>query len=579
MNILKKEWKKEVEEILKKHNYKKSELLQVLLEIQDASSKNYISEEKALYVSEKMGVSLSKISGMISFFSVLSSKERGENIIRVCKSTACMINGHTNLLKVIKEELGIDIGETTDDGLFSLETTECIGACDISPAFKIDHKVYGNLTESKIIEILRSYKKISDKKSLSELTRYFHKYNPDSLTEYVSIGGFNSLKKAIEMDSYDVIDIIKESGLRGRGGAGYPTGKKLTQAKSVKGDRKVLICNADEGEPGTFKDRQFIEFDPFQLIEGIIITSLITDVTEAYIYIRHEYNHLHRRLKRAVAKCREMNYLGKNILGSKRSMDIKVFSGAGAYVCGQGGALIESMEGKVGYPRTKPPYTKQKGLHQLPTLVINVETLVSVSTILDIGVEEYLSHGTKKSPGTKMISISGNIKKPGAYEVPFGITIEDIIKHLGNGVNNNKKGKFVQIGGASGPLIPAYDFDIKLCYDELQNSGYAIGSGAFVVCDEDQKVSNYLKTVYEFFEHESCGKCTPCRETTHIIAKTFRKFCKNEATFDDLLKVKEAALYMKDSALCGLGQTAGAPLLSAFEHFEAELKEEENSYE
>lgn len=563
-----------IDKILSKHNYNESKLLQILLEVQDESETNHVSEEQALYISEALNVSLARTSGVISFFSVLSSEPRGKNIIRVCKSTACMVNGHEDLLVFLMNELGINIGETTKDGVFTLETTECIGACDISPAFKIGKKVFGNLTKSRIEEVLNTYRLKNETVKPKLLSRNFDVYNPDSLTEYKAIGGFKTLKTVLDMDAEKVIEEISLSGLRGRGGAGYPTGKKLSQAKSVKGDRKVLICNADEGEPGTFKDRQFIEHDPYQLIEGVIVTSFVTDVTEAYIYIRHEYNHLHRRLIRAIEKCEEEGILGKDIFGSGYDLTLNVISGAGAYICGQGGALIESMEGKVGYPRTKPPYTKQKGLHQLPTLVINVETLVTINTILDVGVDEYLKFGTEKSPGTKLISISGNINNPGAYEVPFGMTIKEIIDDLAGGIKGEGYEKFLQIGGASGPLMPAKDFNIKFCYDALNESAYDVGSGAIVVCDEDQKVSKYLRTVYNFFEHESCGKCTPCRESSHIIAKTLRSFCEGNISFEDLTKLEYTANQMADAALCGLGRTAPTALLSAFKHFEDELREE-----
>ena len=564
---------KEIDLILKRYNYNSKKLLQILLDVQEISIKNNISQSVAIYIAEALDISLSQIDAMVNFFSVLSTSPRGKNIIRVCKSTSCMVNGHKNLLDIIKKELDIKIGETTKDSLFTLETTECIGACDKAPAFKINNKVYGNLCESKIKDILRSYKTIEHEKSVHFLSRNFGKYNSEHISEYIATGGFENLKEIFDQSKQKTIDKIKSSGLRGRGGAGYPTGKKLMQAKSVKGDRKILICNADEGEPGTFKDRQIIEKDPFHILEGMIITGYLINATDGYIYIRHEYNHLHRKLKYVIEKAREAGFLGKNILDSGFDFDIKVFSGAGSYVCGQGGALIESMEGKVGYPRTKPPYTKVKGLDQLPTLVINVETLATIASILNIGLEEFKKYGTKKSPGTKLISISGNVVNPGVFEVPFDITINEIINDLAKGSNKGDI-KFIQIGGASGSLMPKKDFDLKLCYDELKDKGYGIGSGAIIVCNEDQRIIDYLETVYNFFEHESCGKCTPCREGSHIIAKNIRKYAKGEVDFDKFLEMKDIALKVKDSALCGLGQTSSTALVSALKHFENELRQE-----
>lgn len=565
------QYQKKVDEILSKYHHDKTNLLPILIETQDSHPQNYVSEKTSMYIAKKLGISLAKVAAAISFFSALSKKPRGNNIIRVCKSTACMVNNHENLVDILTEELGINVGQTTDDGVFTLEQTECIGACDRAPAFKVNKKVYGNLSKNKIIEILTAYKEEKEPVVEQVISKNFAKYNPESLTEYISVGGFNGLKKAFEMSHEEIIQEVEKSGLRGRGGAGYPTGKKLRQAKAPKNDRKIIICNADEGEPGTFKDRQFVEHDPFKILEGMIIAGFVADANEGYIYIRHEYNHLHRRLHNVIERARKGGYLGDNILDSGFDFDIKVFSGGGAYICGEGGALIESMEGKIGYPRVKPPYTKQCGLHQLPTLVINVETLCSMATIIDFGASEYAKLGTKASPGTKLISVSGNVNKPGAYEVEFGITMNEIIENLGKGVKSNKKAKFIQIGGASGPLIPKEDFNTKLCYDELWSKGYDIGSGAIVVCDENQSVIKYLKNVYEFFEHESCGKCTPCREGHHLLVEHLDALLTGNGTQEDIDTLKRLASHMKDSAFCGLGKTAPNPLMTAFDHFNEEF--------
>lgn len=582
------EYQSEVCEILEKFQKDSTNLLPILLEVQEMHPQNYIPEEIAVFIAKYLGITIGRVAAAISFFSALSSKPRGKNIVRVCKSTACMVNNGENLLNILKNKLGVSIGETSDDGLFTLESTECIGACDVAPAFKINENVYGNLTDDKIDEIINSFQSgmkpksyLSDSFTKSEemknsfssniISKNFKNYNPESLVEYKNLGGFKALEKSFQMTHDSILESIDLSGIRGRGGAGYPTGKKLRQAKAPKNERKVIICNADEGEPGTFKDRQFIEHDPFKIVEGMIITGNVIDATEGYIYVRHEYNHLHRRLHNVVSEARKAGLLGKNILGSGYDFDIKVFSGGGAYICGEGGALIESMEGKIGYPRVKPPYTKQCGLEQLPTLVINVETLCTIATVLDYGPEKYAKHGTKASPGTKLISLSGNVSQPGAFEVDFGITINDIIENLGKGVKDHKNAKFIQLGGASGPIIPQKDFDVKLCYDDLKNRGYQMGSGAVVVCDDDQSVVKYLKNVYEFFEHESCGKCTPCREGNHLIVDRLETILKGEGTQKDLDTIKRLALHMQDSSFCGGGKTAPTALLSAFNHFSEEL--------
>lgn len=402
--------------------------------------------------------------------------------------------------------------------------------------------------------------------TVNMLSEFWGKYNPNSIDEYIKLGGFNALEKILKIDKNKTIDSIKTSGLRGRGGAAYPTGLKLEQSAAVTGERKIVICNADEGEPGTFKDRIFLELDPFKIIEGMIISAFLIGGTEGYIYIREEYSHIHSISINAIKMCREKGYLGKNILGSGLDFDIKFFSGAGAYVCGEGGALIESIEGNQGKPRRKPPYTKQKGLWQLPTLVINVETLAAIPTVINHGPVFYASMGCADSRGTKIISLSGKINNPGAYEVPFGVTINDIINDLGGGMKNGSSLNFIQLGGASGPIIPSDKLDLKLCYVELCEYGFDIGSGAIVVADKSIRLIDYLYTVYEFFKDESCGKCTPCREGNGQILYLLHKICEGRGKQADLDLAIRFAKHMKESSFCGLGKTAPTPLLTAVEY-------------
>ncbi len=408
-------------------------------------------------------------------------------------------------------------------------------------------------------------------KTVSMLTEFFGKYDPMSIEAYMDLGGFKALEEVVKSNKEDTIEIIKASGLRGRGGAGYPTGVKLEQSAAVPGDRKVVICNADEGEPGTFKDRQFLEFDPFKIVEGMVMSAFLMGGTEGYIYIREEYAHLHHLSINAVEKAREKGFLGNNILGSGMSFDIRVFSGAGAYVCGEGGALIESIEGKQGKPRRKPPYTKQCGLWQLPTLVINVETLAALPTIINHGADEYAGMGCADSKGTKVISLSGKVNKPGAYEVAFGITLNEIINDLGGGMRDGSTPNFLQIGGASGPIIPADKFNLKLCYQELWDNGFDVGSGAIVVADQTTDLADYLHTVYEFFEDESCGKCTPCREGNRQIVILLHKVAHGTGSQKDLDLAVRFANHMKGTSFCGLGKTAPAPLLTAVKNMNSDL--------
>lgn len=408
-------------------------------------------------------------------------------------------------------------------------------------------------------------------KTVSLISKNFKKINAESIDEYILSGGFEGLKKALSITPTEVIDVVKASGLNGRGGAVYPTGRKWQQSNEVKGDRKIIVCNADEGEPGTFKDRYLLEYDPYRIIEGMTIGAYAVGGTEGYIYIREEYGEQQEIMKTAVENARQSGYLGKGILGSKLNFDIKVVSGAGAYVCGENSTLIESIEGKSGRPRIKPPFIKENGLFNLPTLVNNVETFSVVPVLFTVEAEKYLNCGTPKSRGTKLISLCGNIEKPGVYEIPFGITLREIIYDIGGGIKNNRGLKFIQLGGASGPIIPASKIDVKYCYDELKKSGLSVGSGSVLVVDDTNSIIEYVKSVEDFFLHESCGKCTPCREGNRQLAKLGEKFANKNANLKDLENAKRFAKVMKYCSFCGLGKTAPTLLFSALEYFPQEF--------
>ncbi len=408
-------------------------------------------------------------------------------------------------------------------------------------------------------------------RTVNVISKNFKKYNIESIDEYIALGGFSAVKKAFNIGPEGIINELKVSDLKGRGGAAYPTGKKWEQAAKVSGDRKIIICNADEGEPATFKDRYLLEYDPYKVIEGMTIAGITFNANEGFIYIREEYKYLHDKFRKAIELSKEKGFLGENILNSGFNFDITVFSGAGAYVCGESTALIESMEGKSGRPRLKLNRTSEKGLYQLPTLANNVETLAAVTSILQMDGQEYAKYGTKSSKGTKLISLCGNINKPGAYEVPFGITLKEIIYDIGGGIKDGKCLKFLQLGGASGAIVPASLIDLKYCYKELRDNGIDIGSGAILVADETNKVVDFLKSVQDFFLHESCGKCTPCREGNRQITKILNRFVNGEASVEDLKTIEKFANVMKYASFCGLGKTAPTALLSAIEHFPIEF--------
>lgn len=404
-------------------------------------------------------------------------------------------------------------------------------------------------------------------KTVSFISRRFGKYAPWSLVDYEAKGGFAALRRALTMDGYEIAKILSDNGIQGRGGAAYDMGKKWAQARDVQAPDKCVVCNADEGEPGTFKDRELLRQDPFQVLEGMIIAGWAVNANNGYIYLREEYSHLRPLLQNAIALCEKAGYLGDNILGSGLNYRIHLYSGAGAYVCGEGSALAESIEGKSGRPRKKPPYIKQCGVFRLPTCVNNVESLSLVPNILMDDEGFYRSQGTPECPGTKMISVSGNVNKPGVFEVPFGITIREIIE-LAGGVTTGQKLRLVQLGGASGRLASPAQLDTPYTYDDMKKAGLtAIGSGAVLVVDERTSVIGFLRMTQEFFSHESCGQCTPCREGNRHIPLFLEKLASGTHTEKDVEVMIKYAHIMSDASLCGLGESAQSALLSAVEHF------------
>ena len=408
-------------------------------------------------------------------------------------------------------------------------------------------------------------------KTVSFITENFGKYDPNSIDSYLSIGGFTAVKNALAMSSNEIIEIAKKAAVKGRGGAAYDTGRKWAQAASVPGDNKVVICNADEGEPCTFKDRNIIANDPFRLLEGMVIAGYTVGAQNGYIYIREEYRHLRSLILNAIQQSMEKGYLGDNIMGSGFSFHVHLYSGAGAYVCGEGSTLIESIEGKSGRPRIKPPFIKECGLFLLPTLVNKVEPLAIAAAIFQHGVDAYIKYGTQSSPGTKIISLAGNVKNPGAYEIPFGLTLREIIYDIGGGTPDGHKLLLFQLGGASGKIGSAAIVDTPYTYEDLAKEGLVVGSGGILVVDDRTRVIDFVKSIQDFFIHESCGKCTPCREGNRQIAKIVDRFVEGNPRPDDLQTAERFANIMKNCAFCGLGETAQSALLTAIKHFPEEF--------
>lgn len=496
-----------------------------------------------------------------------------------------------------------------------VESTGCIGYCAVEPI--VDVKLPGEdrvsyceiipkivpkflhtvLVEKKIFKekLLGTHGKTNqDARNINEIPFFeFQRkivlsncgiINPDSIDTYLAYGGFKAFDRVVRlMKPEEVIKEISISGLRGRGGGGFPTGKKWELAHKQKADQKYLICNADEGDPGAFMDRSLLESDPFRVIEGMMIAAYAIGASQAYIYCRAEYPLAIEKLQNAINLCERYGILGDNILNTGFSLHIKIKKGAGAFVCGEETALIASIEGKRGMPRPRPPYPVQAGLWGKPTVINNVETFGNVPPIIMMGGQEFAKIGTEKSKGTKVFALSGNVKNTGLVEVPMGTTLADVVFKIGGGIPNGKEFKAVQIGGPSGGCIPEHLIDTPVDYESLKEIGAMMGSGGFVVMDEDTCMVDVAKYFLTFIQQESCGKCVPCREGTkrmlEIIERIPQRYSsgkdKNEQLlrFKGMIHLQRLADVIKDTSLCGLGQSAPNPVLSGLRYFREEYEE------
>ena len=398
--------------------------------------------------------------------------------------------------------------------------------------------------------------------------------DPEEIDEYIAFDGYKALEQVLtSMSQDDVINEITESGLRGRGGAGFPTGKKWLFTKQAEGDQKYVVCNADEGDPGAFMDRSILEGDPHSVLEAMEIAGYSVGADKGYIYVRAEYPIAVQRLRVAIDQAREYGLLGKNIFGTDFSFDIEIRLGAGAFVCGEETALLESIEGRRGQPRVKPPYPANSGLWGKPTLINNVETYANITRIILNGAKWYASIGTEKSKGTKVFALGGNVNNIGLVEVPMGTTLREIVFDIGGGIPNGREFKAAQTGGPSGGCIPKEHLDTPIDYESLSSIGSMMGSGGLIVMDDSKCMVNIAKFYLDFTVSESCGKCTPCRIGTKRMLEILDRMCEGKADEDDLYKLEKLALNIKKSAICGLGQTAPNPVLSTLKYFRDEYME------
>ena len=556
-------------------------LLPALHLAQVASNRNFIPPEKLAEIGKRFSITRAELRGVSTYYSLFSLEPRGRHVIRVCVSPVCRMIGTTDLLDVFRRELGIDVGMTTPDGLFTLEESQCLGRCARSPAVLVDDLIWHDPSPEGIPAMLDALRKSEPipagapqpRKALPGehriALRHVGVLPPLDLEAYVAAGGYSSLRKALALDPVQVVEEITRAILRGRGGAGFPAGLKERAASGAGAAApRYVVCNADEGEPGTFKDRIIMEQEPHLLLEGITICGLAIGARKGYIYVRGEYGLSISRLQAAMKDAARKGFLGRNILGSGFSFDIELRTGAGSYLCGEELTLLESIEGKRGYPRIKPPYPAESGLWGKPTLVNNVETLANVPQIVSEGASAYLSLGTASSPGTKIFCLSGDVNTPGYVEVEMGISLRSLIKDFAGGVKGGGDPGAVLLGGAAGTFVSASMLDLSMDYDALKKAGATLGSGAVVVMGKNRSIPSMLCAILDFFRHESCGKCIPCRVGTVRLANRARELeSLPRPTRLAVLKemVREAEL-MDRSSLCPLGQSPVLPLRSAAAH-------------
>ncbi len=437
-----------------------------------------------------------------------------------------------------------------------------------------DHIIGGNPVDEMLVKTGRDEDEdpfFEDQKRI--VLRNCGKIDPNSIDEYIANDGYKAIRKVIkDLSSEDVINIIMDSGLRGRGGGGFPTGLKWKFTSSADGDSKYVICNADEGDPGAFMDRSVLEGDPHSVIEGMMIAAYAIGAENAYIYVRAEYPKAIERLRTAMGQAEANGFIGKNIFGTDINFSIKIKEGAGAFVCGEETALIASIEGKRGVPRIRPPFPAVKGLWGKPTNINNVETFANVPWIILNGAEAYASMGTEKSKGTKVFALAGKIEKSGLAEVPMGMTINDIVFKVGGGIKDGGKFKAVQMGGPSGGCIPASMGDLKIDYDEITKTGAIMGSGGMIVLDETTCMVDLAKFFLTFTQNESCGKCTFCRVGTKRMLEILERITAGEGEEKDLDLLEELSYKIKESSLCGLGQTAPNPVLTTLKYYREEYE-------
>jgi len=519
----------------------------------------YLPEPVAAEVGRALGVPLSEVFGVIDFYAHFFREPVGRTVVRVCNDPVCAQAGSGAVMKMMarRERLGESV---------TLESAACLGLCEHAPAVMVRERQRGRVDASVETGIGESigempFSIIGGDTSL--LTENCGKGRATSLGEYEAAGGYKALRRALELSPAEVVEEIKASGLVGRGGAAFPAGLKWEGTAKAAGRPKYVVCNGDEAEPGAFKDRVLMEEDPHRVLEGLIIAARAVGANKGYVFVRAEYPHALRVLAHAVNDARGSGLLGPNVFGSGFDFDVELRRGAGAYICGEETALFEAIEGGRGFPRVKPPFPTTCGLFGRPTAINNVETLCNVPLILARGAAEYRRIGTGKSPGPKLFCVSGDVARPGLYEVPFGVTIRHLLYDLAGGMRGGSRLQAILMGGAAGAFATEKDLDVRLSFEDLRSAGIPLGAGVVTVFNDARDMRDVLLRLARFFADESCGKCFPCQLGTQRQHEILQRVAKGGSLPGDQERLIEIGAAMTEASLCGLGQTAASAVLSA----------------
>ena len=591
--------------ILQLYEQPKAAMLPVLWLVQE--NQGYVSHEAEAWVAQTLGVARSHVREAVSFYNMFHTQPVGCRELRVCTSLPCLLRGAADVLDRVKETLKISPGETTQGQEVTLTEVECLCACEMAPMAQLDETFVGPLEGETLDTVLRvalasgqdndpPTNKPTDPRTHRPADPPTHSVlpepepfistdgpvlstrfkNPDGtwFDDYVADEGYSAAKKVLtSMTPEEVINEVSAANLRGLGGAGFPAGRKWSFVPKESAKPKFLVVNADEGEPGTFKDRYIMERDPHALLEGMIIAAYAIGSHKAYVYIRGEYFRSAKRLQRAVDEAYAQGWLGKNIQGTGFDLDVVIHRGAGAYICGEETALLTSLEGGKGFPRLKPPFPAISGLFACPTIVNNVETLACVPFILKKGAEHFASIGTDRQGGTRLFCVSGHVVRPGVYEVSVSVTLRELIENFARGLCDGHKLKAVIPGGISAKILTADEIDVAMDFDSLKAAGTMAGSGGVIVMDETTSMIEALDSASRFFADESCGQCSPCREGTGWVHRILRRILQGKGTIGDLDDLLAIADDMEGNTICVFADAAAWPVQSYIAKFRDEFEE------